>query len=89
LKSVGLFFLLEILLTANVMGAYKYSKNNNAKPVADTIIKLDSVRDKKLLRIKPGTDKKDIVKKTDNNGLSSEIKGTADDSTIVDKTHNM
>ena len=89
LKSVGLFFLLEILLTANVMGAYKYSKNNNAKPVADTIIKLDSVRDKKLLRIKPGTDKKDIVKKTDNNGLSSEIKGTADDSTIVDKTHNI
>jgi lipopolysaccharide assembly outer membrane protein LptD (OstA) len=89
LKSVGLIFLLEILLTVNVMAAYKYSKNNNTKPVADTIIKLDSARDKKLLKIKQPANKNDTTKKEDANGLSSEIRGTADDSTIVDKKHNI
>ncbi len=104
------------------MAAYKNSKNNNTRPLVDTIIKLDSVRDKKLLRIKtpartnqPGnvqfngadtvikldsagnkikkpataSAKKDTTKKGNSNELSSEVKATANDSTIFDKVHDI
>ncbi len=92
LKSVGLFFLLELFLTVNVMAAYKNSKNNNTRPLADTIIKLDTSRDKKLLRIKQPagtTSKADTAKKGEGSSLSSEVKTTAVDSTIIDKRNDI
>lgn len=70
------------------MAAYKVSKNNNTRISADTIIKLDTVRDKKLLHL-GANNKKDTVKKTETSGLSSEVKATANDSTIIDKAHNI
>jgi len=84
------------------MAAPKKSGKNYLKPITDTIIKLDSIKDRKLLRIKDtttvkgaktkptkgGVAKKD-TSKSDKNGLSSEVKGTAEDSTIVDKAHNI
>lgn len=92
LKSVGLFFLLELFLTVNVMAAYKNSKSNNSRPIVDTIIKLDTSRDKKLLKVKKPattTTKSDTTKKTAAGGLSSEVKATANDSTIIDKVHDI
>jgi len=85
------------------MAATKKGNNNYHRPLIDTIIKLDSIKDKKLLRIKDtvntkGTksnNSKGIIGKTDTsskkgkNELASEIKGNADDSTIVDKVHNI
>jgi len=85
------------------MAATKNGNNNYRRPLIDTIIKLDSIKDKKLLRIKDtvktkGTksnNTKGIIGKTDTsskkgkNELASEIKGNADDSTIVDKVHNI
>lgn len=99
LKFAGLFFLLEIVLMVNVKAASFGSRNNHFKPVADTIIKLDSVRDKKLLRInKPNvpkgtksTSKTDTskTKKKSGSGLDAELKFNAEDSTIIDKVHNI
>ncbi|MGN6180346.1 MAG: putative LPS assembly protein LptD [Mucilaginibacter sp.] len=74
------------------MAANKNSKYNNTRLLADTIIKLDTNRDKKLLRIKkPATTtvKNDTTKKGQASGLSAEVKATAEDSTIVDKVHDI
>jgi LptD protein len=97
LKFARLFFLLEIVLIVNAMAATGRSRNNYYKPIIDTIIKLDSIRDKKLLKInqsnaKNGTksvkSKADTAKKN-KEGLDSELKFSDDDSTIVDKVHNI
>jgi hypothetical protein len=92
LKSIVLFFLLEIVLTANVMAASYKGTNNTYKPVTDTIHQLDSTKDKKLLKIKNSTKGKNgkaDTTKADKNGLTAEIKTDAEDSTIVDKVHNI
>lgn len=54
MKFTTFFFLLAIILTVSVLSAESKNtyKGHSSKPVRDTIIKLDSVRDKKLLRIK-------------------------------------
>ena len=96
LKFIGLFFLLVIILMANVMAAPKKSNNNYHSPIADTIIKLDSTKDKKLLRIKTpantkgtkSTLKNDTTKKG-NGELTSEVKASAEDSTVADKEHDI
>jgi hypothetical protein len=96
LKFIKLFFLLEIVLIVNVSAASKIGIRNNYKPVIDTVIKLDSTRDKKLLKIKqsPGnknvkTAKNDTSKRKSKDGLDSELKFSDDDSTITDNVHKI
>lgn len=73
---------------------------NNIKShriIADTIIKLDTIKDKKLIKgkktkpntaIKSGVVSNDTTKKGAN-GLTSIVKSHAEDSTIVDKLHEI
>jgi hypothetical protein len=73
-------------------------KGYGSRPIADTIIKLDTIKDKKLLRGKgkktaqtPGNKntlaKHDTTKK--NGGLQSEVKAHAEDSTRNDFANNI
>jgi lipopolysaccharide assembly outer membrane protein LptD (OstA) len=80
LKFITLFFLLIIILTVNVLVAESKGthKGYSGKPVADTIIKLDSVKDRKLLRIK---EPKPVV-----NSINSENKGLSKDFSITPAT---
>ena len=95
MKFVSLFFLLVIISTVNVIASEKVSNFRSYKPVTDTIIKLDSVRDKKLLRnnkkqpkdAKALTAKNDTTKK--NGGLKSIVTAHAEDSTRYDDTHQI
>jgi lipopolysaccharide assembly outer membrane protein LptD (OstA) len=97
LKFIKLFFLLEIVLIANVMASPIKLKINYSKPVLDTIIQLDSIKDKKLYNLgkpKPPkgakTAKADTAKnKKGGSGLDDKLTFTDDDSTIVDKVHNI
>jgi lipopolysaccharide assembly outer membrane protein LptD (OstA) len=96
LKFIKLFFLLEIVLIMNVSAASKISICNNYKPVVDTIIKLDTVKDKKLLKIKQSAGNKnvksaktDTSKRKSKDGLDSELKFSDDDSTITDNVHKI
>ena len=93
MKFIKLFFLLEIVLIVNVSAASRKSIWNNYKPVADTIIKLDSTRDKKLLKIKQSAANKgaksDTSKRKSKDGLDSELKFSDDDSTITDNVHKI
>jgi len=94
LKFAGLFFLLEVVLMVNVMAAPRAVKNNDYQPLNDTIIKLDSVRDRKLLKLKPSTKgtktgaKTDTAKKS-KDGLDAELHATDEDSTHIDKANNI
>ena len=81
----------------NVIASAKVSSFKYYKPAADTIIKLDSVRDKKLLRIKnqpvdkkgkTPTGKTDTTKKQ-NGGLKSIVTAHANDSTFYDDVHQI
>jgi lipopolysaccharide assembly outer membrane protein LptD (OstA) len=96
LKFIKLFFLLEIVLIVNVSAASKIGIRNNYKPVIDTIIKLDTVKDKKLLKIKQSagnknvkTAKTDTSKRKSKDGLDSELKFSDEDSTITDNVHKI
>ena len=96
MKFIKLFFLLEIVLIVNVSAASKISIRNNYKPVIDTIIKLDTAKDKKLLKIKQSagnknvkTAKTDTSKRKTKDGLDSELKFSDDDSTITDNVHKI
>jgi len=93
LKFIKLFFLLEIVLIVNVSAASRKSNWNNYKPVVDTIIKLDSIKDKKLLKIKQSAVNKgaktDTSKRKSKDGLDSELKFSDDDSTITDNVHKI
>ena len=96
MKFIKLFFLLEIVLIVNVSAASKIGIRNNYKPVIDTIIKLDTAKDKKLLKIKQSagnknvkTAKTDTSKRKTKDGLDSELKFSDDDSTITDNVHKI
>jgi len=92
LKFVSLFFLLEIVLMVHVMAAPRAVKYNHYETVADTIIKLDSVKDRKLLRTKDKGTKfgaKTDTSKKNSSGLDAELHATDDDSTHIDKTNNI
>jgi lipopolysaccharide assembly outer membrane protein LptD (OstA) len=97
LKFVSLFFLLVIILTVNVIASAKVSSFKSYRSVTDTIIKLDSVRDRKLLKIKkPAANKgaKTAQGKTDttkkqNGGLKSIVTAHAEDSTRYDDVHQI
>ena len=96
MKFIKLFFLFEIVLIVNVSAASKIGIRNNYKPVIDTIIKLDTAKDKKLLKIKQSagnknvkTAKTDTSKRKTKDGLDSELKFSDDDSTITDNVHKI
>ncbi|WP_295667790.1 putative LPS assembly protein LptD, partial [uncultured Mucilaginibacter sp.] len=81
------------------MTAYSHERNSYSftyKPSADTIIKLDSIKDRKLLKDKKSNSTTPIKKSggvTDttknNSSLKSEVKSHADDSTLVDQEHQI
>jgi lipopolysaccharide assembly outer membrane protein LptD (OstA) len=97
LKFIRFFFLIAIVLIANVIASAKKHGYSKRLSTADTLIKLDTVKDKRLLRraqrTKPGkqtaTDTTKKINLTDttkkkSGGLQSEVKSVADDSTYTD-----
>jgi lipopolysaccharide assembly outer membrane protein LptD (OstA) len=98
LKFIKLFFLLDIIFIANVMASPLKAKINYNKPVLDTIVQLDSIKNKKLYNLGQPKPKKngpgvtkgkaDTGRKT-GSGLTDKLTATSDDSTYFDKTHNI
>lgn len=95
MKFVSLFFLLVIIFTVNVIASAKVSNYRSYNSVADTIIKLDSVRDKKLFKnkkpaksLKTPAAQSDTTKKK-NGGLKSIVTAHAEDSTRYDDVHQI
>ena len=94
MKFKSLIFLVAILLIANVTSwshtghPFHYTFRN-----ADTIIKLDSLKDRKLLKGKKSKSPVPVKKVTDttkkNGGIQSEVKSHADDSTVVDQKNQL
>ena len=92
MKFVGLFFLLLTILLANVIASAKsISRFNGHRLSIDTIIKLDTIKDKKLLRGKKSAPKvpaKSTAKDT-TGGMKSITNVHAEDSTRYDAAHKM
>ena len=71
--------------------------NNSYKMFRDTIIPLDSIRDKKLLKINQSNDKKGIksvkskgdTTKKSSQALDAELTFSDDDSTVTDNVHKI
>jgi len=81
----------------NVTAASRKSSKNNYRPIADTIIKLDSIKDQKLLKdkksqatsaTKSAAVKNDTTKKS-NGQLQSEVTTHAEDSIITDNRNKI
>lgn len=97
MKFVSLFFLLVIILVVNVIASAKVSRFNGTRPIIDTIIKLDSIKDRKLLKGKKSvlnSATKNVAAKTDTtpknqNGLKSMVTAHAEDSTRYDDVHQI
>ncbi|UOE52037.1 LPS-assembly protein LptD [Mucilaginibacter sp. SMC90] len=105
MKFITFFFLLAIILIVNGLAANAGTVLNNShdrRPLTDTIIKLDSLRDKKLLKgkksgsITPLRNGKPVsslpandTTKKNKGGIQSEIKATAEDSTHSDREHQI
>jgi lipopolysaccharide assembly outer membrane protein LptD (OstA) len=97
LKFISLFFLLAIILIAHVKAAPAKSRIHSNGLSVDTIIKLDTIKDRKLIKgkkSKANTATKSAVVKNDTtkknaSGLQSEVKSHAEDSTIVDQVHEI
>jgi hypothetical protein len=94
LKFKSLIFLFAILLMANVTTySHSWRAFSAVSIKTDTIIKLDSIKDRKLLKGKKS--KSPIPPKTttdtskNKGALKSEIKSHADDSTVVDQLHDI
>lgn len=101
MKFITLFFLLTFIFIVQVYPATCYAKKSYCT-VRDTIIKLDSVKDKRLLKKKPvrTSQLKDTVNikglktlpdtsKKKKEGLQSEIKYTSRDSSRADNVHKI
>ncbi len=96
LKFVSLFFLPVIILMANVTANAKTANVVGRRPAIDTIIKLDTIKDKKLLKGKKSASNKP-TKSTDNandttknkGGLKSMVTAHAEDSTRYDDKRQM
>jgi lipopolysaccharide assembly outer membrane protein LptD (OstA) len=88
LKFISLIFLLAIILIANVRASSHKNPYRGRRVLADTI-KLDTTKNRKPPKGKKSTAKTptksaaDTTKKTE--GLQSEVKSHADDSTVVDQ----
>jgi lipopolysaccharide assembly outer membrane protein LptD (OstA) len=92
LKFVGLFFLLLTILLANVIASAKsISRFNGHRAAIDTIIKLDTIKDKKLLRGKKNAPKAPAkgAEKDTTGGMKSITNVHAEDSTRYDAAHKM
>ncbi len=97
MKFISLFFLFSIILIARVTAAAPKGKNYGFKPVQrDTIIKIDTPKNNKPTKGKKSNanqltksaGKTDTTKKNAN-GIQSEVKSHAEDSTIVDQVHEI
>ena len=98
MKFISLFFLLSVIFFFGVMAA---SRNNSSirfgRPVVDTIVKLDSIKDQKLIKgkkskgktVTKSTANKNDTTKKNGNGLESQIITHAEDSVIVDQVHDI
>ncbi|MES2274718.1 MAG: putative LPS assembly protein LptD [Bacteroidota bacterium] len=98
MKFIRLFFLLAIVLVLNEIAAANKGALNHYALAKDTIIQLDSVRDRKLLRIKKPktstkltdtTKKKNVTAPRDTDNITETITATAKDSTYFDEEHKM
>ncbi len=97
MKFISLIFLLEIILLANVTAASRKSSNKSYRPIADTIIKLDSVKDQKFIkgkkskanqRTKNKGAKTDTTQKNDGQ-IQSEVTTHAEDSIKYSADHQI
>jgi len=98
LKFISLFFLLSFILLVNAIAASGNNSNRILKPVLDTIIKLDSIKDQKLIKGKKSkanpdgktatTAKNDTTKKN-SSGLQSQITSHAEDSVKYSADHQI
>jgi hypothetical protein len=87
--------MVNVIFAAKKGNLHHFSSNSYA--VADTIIQLDSIKNRSLFKNKKNSSKKppatkpksqnDTTKK--NNGLQSEVKSHAEDSTRVDNVHDI
>lgn len=100
MKFISLIFLLEIILLVNVTAGTHKSGVYYYRPMTDTIIKLDSVRDQKLLKVKKSKanqrTKNTVATKTTNDttktapgGLQSEVTTHAEDSIKYSTDHQI
>ncbi|MGZ3778418.1 MAG: putative LPS assembly protein LptD, partial [Mucilaginibacter sp.] len=96
MKFVSLSFLLVIILMANVTVSANTGKLYGRRPAIDTIIKLDTIKDKKLLKGKKsaanaqGKNAANANDTTKNKGgLQSMVTAHAEDSTYYDDTHQI
>ena len=93
MKFIRLLFLLVTVLIMNNAAASISGKPRYNCFAADTIIKLDTLKDRKVLRKPPLT--ADQVRKVGNNdttnrgGLKSIVKSSADDSKYTDRVHKI
>ena len=95
MKFIRIFFLLAIVLVLNGIAAASKSGGKYSALLKDTIIKLDSIKDRKLLRNnkpqKPGADTLPVQVKSpkdttlNNTELKEMTTAHADDSTVYDK----
>lgn len=92
MKFVSLLFLPVLFLMANVTASAKTGKVNGSRPSIDTIIKLDTIKDKKLLKGKKSPSNaatKKAVEDTTKGGLKSMVTAHAEDSTYYDDVHQI
>jgi hypothetical protein len=85
LKFIRFFFLLTIVLIMKTIASAHNSTSLAARSSADTIIKLDTLKDRKVLRKKPLP-----ANDTTNRGSFKSIgKATSDDSSYTDREHKI
>jgi lipopolysaccharide assembly outer membrane protein LptD (OstA) len=98
LKFISLFFLLVIILTANITAAAYKSSFHDYVLKRDTIIKLDSIKDQKLIkgkkskansRTKSAVVAKNDTSKKNQGGLQSEVTTHAEDSLVNDNVNEI
>ncbi|HVS91481.1 MAG TPA: putative LPS assembly protein LptD [Mucilaginibacter sp.] len=94
MKSVSPFLLLISIVLANVTATASTGRAYVNKPLKDTIIKLDTIKDKKLLKGNKSKPKPGAIANTNANndttkGLKSLVTAHAEDSTRYDDARHM
>ncbi|GAB2689718.1 putative LPS assembly protein LptD [Mucilaginibacter koreensis] len=85
MKFIRFFFLLAVVLIIKTVAFAHNSNSLTARSLADTIIKLDTLKDRKVLRKKP-LPVNDTVNRS---SFKSIGKATSDDSSYTDRLHNI
>lgn len=92
MKFITLLFLPEIIFTLNVKPVPHRIGTHGFRPVSDTIIKIDTVKDQKLIKgtksAAQSKTKTDTTKKK-TGGLQSEVNTHAEDSTSYDEVNQI